>query len=151
MVCKLYFSKAVKEFIGVRNTGNQWVCGRWELSIKLRIIGLKGYSSIIGKRVNQVRVSRPRGENKRSKFISPGRQSALSLRWASWTSARLGSSSRVSTRTTSECPAWSIVSTALEVGCQKVRGGVCPEHLTLDSSHQTFPHLISSLLGSLAV
>ena len=30
------------------------------MSRKLRIIGLKGYSSIAGKRVNQVRVSRPR-------------------------------------------------------------------------------------------
>lgn len=50
-----------KKNVGIRKTGNQWVCGKWELSGKRRIIGLKEYSSISGKRANQVRVNRPRG------------------------------------------------------------------------------------------
>lgn len=54
------------------------------------------------------------------RLFSPGRQRALSFKWASWISARLGISSMVSTKTTSECPACSINSTALE-GRKEVR------------------------------
>lgn len=79
------------------------------------------YSSITGKKVNRVRVSGPRGRGKGQRWFSPGRQRALSLKWASWTSARLGSSSTVSARTTSACPAWSMDSTALKGRSRRVK------------------------------